>query len=138
MELPRGHPDRLLIGMSQDEACCNSNETAKTKWRDDEIEEDRLPPKSKDQGLMMSVFISEVGGAELEFEGEQLYSLLEYGDGEWRTSPKMIYQLKRVMYALQRKHPWADLIFHFDHASNHKAMYADALNARSMNMSDGG
>ncbi len=29
------------------------------------------------------MIIIEDGGAELEFEGEKLYSVMEYGDGEW-------------------------------------------------------
>ena len=43
-----------------------------------------------------------------------------------------------VIEALEAQYPWAQLLFHFDHSSNHKAKYANALNAKQMNKSNGG
>ena len=50
----------------------------------------------------------------------------------------MIEQVNCVVDALEKKYPYAQLLFKFDHSSNHKSKYANALNAKTMNLSNGG
>lgn len=128
---------RLIVEVVHDEAAFNCNDDEKSEWVGPG-EQPKLKNKSRGAGLMASVFFTELDGPELEHDGVDLFSLLEYGAGEWWTSDKMIRQLHRVIDKLEKKYPYAQLLFHFDHSSNHKVKYANALNAKTMNVGDGG
>lgn len=49
----------------------------------------------------------------------------------------MMEELERVVPAFERKYPWARLITFYNHSSNHTVMSPDALNDRTMNLSNG-
>ena len=106
---------------------------------------------------MISDFIEEFGGF-LGFTDEQYREFttenpgvnlpqrarirLEYGqnrDGYWRA-PAFLAQVKTAVAIAEAKYPRAthDIVFVFDHSSNHAARSADALVANAMNVSVGG
>ena len=87
---------------------------------------------------MLALFLCEVDGAQLNFDGEDLYETLEYGDGNWWTSDKMLAWMDKVIPLFQKKFPWARLCFNFDWSSNHSARADDALNVNRMNVNPGG
>ena len=65
-------------------------------------------------------------------------AMLEYGNGVWWNSARMIKDLRRVIVLRKRKFPWARVIWRFDHSSNHTAKAVDALNVHAMNLGPGG
>jgi hypothetical protein len=86
--------------------------------------------KSKGAGLMISAFITEIGGGILRDDvGRCGVEFLEYGNGNWWNSPKMLAQLKEAVEIRKRAYPFARVIWRFDNSSNHTAKADDALNA---------
>jgi hypothetical protein len=135
--------ERPIVELSHDECCFNSNEDVSRTWAE-EKNQSSCKSKSKGAGMMVSAFISEIDGPQLEYTmaagGEllQLYTLLEYGTEGYWTSDKMMEQMAIVGPACMEKFDYAICLFKFDHSSNHTAFADDALNAMEMNSSDGG
>ena len=86
---------------------------------------------------MTSAFICELSGV-LTDGTETSLEYLKYGQGLWWNSERMLNQLRKVLALAKRLYPWARFLFKFDHSSNHTAMAADALNAKKMNVNQGG
>ena len=63
---------------------------------------------------------------------------LEASKDNWWDSDKMMKQLYDVIVLRKLLYPWANVIWPFDHSSNHRAQAPDALNVNSMNMRPGG
>jgi hypothetical protein len=89
---------------------------------------------------MESAFINEIqGGILTSWDGtKRAVAFLEYGQGEWWNSQKMVAHLEEVIKLAEEVFPWAQFVFRFDHSSNHTAMAEDALNAKRMNKNPGG
>ena len=82
-----------------------------------------------------------IGGilsADINGELQLAAEMLEYGQGNWWNSARMIAHLKRVIEIRKQAFPWARVIWRFDHSSNHTAMADDALNPSKMNIEPGG
>jgi hypothetical protein len=136
MKKPRNRRPYVII--VHDESTCSSNDDQSFAWVADDDPMPRLKSKSNGAGIMVSAFITEVGGGILSFEDQKAVEYLEYGSGNWWNSPKMVAQLKIAIEIAEKAFPWAQLVWRFDHSSNHKAMPSDALNASTMNVGSGG
>jgi len=131
--------ERPIVELVHDECAFNAIDDTPIRWAergDDKV----LRRKSKGAGVMESAFINEIQGGILHsVDGtKRAVAFLEYGNGEWWNSDKMVAHLKEVIDLAEHVFPWAQFVFRFDHSSNHTAMAEDALNARRMNKGPGG
>ena len=136
--LKRKPEDRPYVEMIQDESICYAFDDESRAWVLENQPCPRLKPKSKGRGIMLSAFICELTGGILKDGEDTSVVFLEYGQGLWWTSERMIAQLEGVLDLAARLFPWAQFVFKFDHSSNHKAMAEDALNAKKMGVNSGG
>ena len=130
--------DRPIIEIVQDESIVCAYDNQATAWVPKNQRCPRLMPKSKGRGIMVSAYICELAGGILKDGIIDSVEYLEYGQGLWWNSDRMVAQLMRVLDLAKKLYPWARFMFKFDHSSNHKAVAEDALNVKRMNVKSGG
>jgi transposase len=150
-----GNPaaQRKLVLLYHDESCFHANEGPSWQW----AEEGKLAirPKSIGRGIMVSDFISEHDGYltltdEDHERAKERYPaipksacvLFKYGvqsEGYWNCE-KFLIQVENAAQIAEVKYPKENytLTFILDQSSGHTAYPEDGLNARRMNVSDGG
>jgi hypothetical protein len=137
-ELAEGPDDaKPYVELVNDESACNANDAVNHQY----IEKGKnayIRSKSKGAGVMVGAYITEVFGRILQFEGKMAAESLEYGNGRWWNSKKMLKHLREVIEIRKKRLPWARVIWRFDHSSNHTAKAMDALNVYKMNIGFGG
>ena len=133
----RKYDELPCVEIIQDETAYASAQGLRSEYLE-ERQEARLRSKTTGAGIMASVYINEVFGDIVQFNGELAVRTLEYDGGRWWTSKTMLKDLKRVILLRKAQFPWAIVIWRFDHSSNHTAMADDALNANRMNIGPGG
>ena len=131
--------ERPIVELVHDECAFNANDDTPVRWAEKGVDK-VLRRKSKGAGIMESAFINEIQGGILHsIDGRRrAVAFLEYGNGEWWESEKMVAHLREVIDLAEEVFPWAQFVFRFDHSSNHTAMAEDALNAKRMNKGPGG
>jgi hypothetical protein len=134
----RPREQRPLIEIVQDESICYTYDDQSAAWTQPDQGDVRLKPKNIGRGIMLSAFICEYTGGLLRNGEWQSVEFLEYGQGNYWNSQKMLFQLFEVLDAVEQMFPWAQCLFKFDQSSNHKAVADDALNAKKMNKGKGG
>ena len=145
---------KQLVTMYHDESTFQANDDQKYAWA--QPDQSFLKKKCRGSGIMISDFIEEFGGflgftdeEYIEFKSQHPESVLpqtarislEYGcnrDGYWR-SDAFFDQLKVAVAIAEAKYPKDrfDIVFIFDHSSNHAAFSPDALVASRMRVGAG-
>ena len=103
---------RPFLELVNDESACNANDKISHQY----VERGKaafIRAKSRGAGLMVGAYITEIGGGVLEFNGKLAAATLEYGNGNWWNSEKMIAHLKEVIALRLAKYPWARVIWRF-------------------------
>jgi hypothetical protein len=136
LKLPKD--ERPIIMIAHDECAFQSNIDEAWAWRDDSGKGMRARKKGEGAGYMVSGFLTELDGLLKDDKGEILVKYLQYGSGNWWHSELMQAHLKEAIAAFDKQYPWGQALFLFDHSSNHKKKADDALDAKKMNVSDGG
>ena len=146
---------KRLVTIYHDETTFQSNDDHKFAWAKEG--DSFIKKKCRGSGIMISDFIDEYDGF-LGFTDDQYENYraqnptstlpqrarvrLEYGqnrDGYWRASA-FVNQVKTAVEIAEIKYPPEafDIVFVFEHSSNHAARAPDALVASSMNAGVGG
>jgi hypothetical protein len=111
--MARPKSERPLVELVHDESAINTNDDQSGQWQM-EGELGKLRSKSKGKGLMVSAFISEIhGGVLTDPSGRRAAETLEYGQGLWWNSPKMLAHLDRTMDIAEAAFPWARCILRY-------------------------
>ena len=136
-ELPHGV--QKLVPVFHDESTFRANEDQ--RFCRLEKDEQILKPKSAGRGLMVSEFVCPCHGRMVNPDtGNPSRILLKYGknyDGYW-TGENVSEQLRNTHSTFQRLHPNCLALYIFDNSANHHKIATDALNARKLNLKDGG
>ncbi len=133
-DLPKGV--QKIVPVFHDEATFRANEDQ--RFCRLEENEQVLKPKSAGRGLMVSEFVCPCHGR-MEYPNP-CRVVLHYGknyDGYW-TGEHVAAQLRDTHRTFQQLHPDCIALYIFDNSANHHKIASDALNARKLNLKDGG
>ena len=156
-ELKEGEKEVVLI--TQDESTFYTNEGKKFFWM--EGMKKKLAKKGNGESIMTSGFMcpchgfmvddsvgmavdGEVGdNADVDEEATHgIKSFQQFKAGKnregWFTNDDLVKQLKLAMPLFRKLHPDKHLIFAFDNSMTHRAALPNGLDARKLNLSDGG
>jgi hypothetical protein len=129
--------ERKLVLITHDESTFYCNEGKKFFWL--ENGKRKILPKSKGQSLMISGFVCNCHGF-MSNGTKHSYILFRAGiarDG-WYTNADLIKQFKSCTELFKELHPDCDILMAFDNSMTHHAKADDALDAKRLNLSDGG
>ena len=129
--------NRPYVELVNDETACNANDTVNHQYTE-KGKNAYIRSKSKGAGIMVGAYITEVFGRILQHDGKMAAASLEYGNGRWWNSRRMLKHLKEVIEIRKKRLPWARVIWRFDHSTNHTAKCTTALNVYQMNIGFGG
>ena len=99
----------------------------------------KLEKKGSGESIMTSGFMCPCHGfmADGELASFQQFKAGKNREG-WFTNDDLVKQLNACMPMMRKLHPNMDLVFAFDNSMTHRAAPPDGLDARKLNLSDGG
>ena len=131
--------EQRMVPIFHDESIFRSNEDQ--RYCRLEKDEQILKPKSAGRGIMVSEFVCPCHGRMVDPDtGEPCRVYLKYGknyDGYW-TGENVAAQLRDTHPTFVKLHPDCLALYIFDNSANHHKIATDSLNARKLNLKDGG
>ena len=150
--------NRKIIKIGQDEKIWYWKCTKSKCWMMDGFK--KMLPKSKGTGIMTSTFVDGFRGLGIPLSEDELKKVNEYrktnNKSELKDSPGLIFfdygknkqgywdnvnmcdQVDCVIDVFKIIYPTYQLLFEFDHSSNHLKFDGDSLNSSGMNVNWGG
>ncbi len=144
---------KVMVIIDHDESSYNANDDEPWMWADEKSQ--KLRPKSRGAGIMVSDFVTEVDGwlrlTDEEYQKAKRINphiqkearvTLEYGEARdgWWVSDKFLKQMDVALDIVDAKYPKElyTCVFLIDHAPSHMKMGDDALCVQNMNVNPGG
>jgi transposase len=129
--------EQEVVFITHDESTFYCNEGKRLIWM--ENGKKKILPKSKGTSIMISGFVCKCHGFMIN-GNQKSYKLFEAGNNRdgWFTNDDLVQQFENCKDLFTSLHPNCKILVGFDNSMSHHKKSPDGLDARQLNLSDGG